>query len=192
MAHAGDGHLALLHRLEQRRLGACGGVRLISSARITCAKIGPGTKRTTRWPVARSSSITSVPSDVGRHQVGRELDAAETQVERPRQRLHEQRLGQPGHALQQAVAAGQKHQQHLLYDLGLADDHPPHGLVDARDEGLGFVDGHRLLGSHFVSRPHDPKNRITTPAPCWRSRRQEFAGELFVVGQLFRAARGQS
>jgi len=38
-----------------------GGVRLISSARITFAKIGPGRNLNSRRPVARSSWITSVP-----------------------------------------------------------------------------------------------------------------------------------
>src|SRR2546426_354560 len=38
-----------------------GGVRLISSARIMLAKIGPLTKTRTRFPVARSSSMISVP-----------------------------------------------------------------------------------------------------------------------------------
>ena len=38
-----------------------GGVRLISSARMTLAKIGPRTKRNTRRPVVRSSSRTSEP-----------------------------------------------------------------------------------------------------------------------------------
>ena len=38
-----------------------GGVRLISSARITFAKTGPFTYRSARSPVERSSSITSVP-----------------------------------------------------------------------------------------------------------------------------------
>ena len=38
-----------------------GGVRLISSARMIFAKIGPFTKTRVRFPVARSSSMISVP-----------------------------------------------------------------------------------------------------------------------------------
>ena len=38
-----------------------GGVRLISSARMTLAKTGPLTKRISRWPVVLFSSMTSVP-----------------------------------------------------------------------------------------------------------------------------------
>ncbi len=38
-----------------------GGVRLISSARITLAKTGPLMNLNSRWPLVRSSWITSVP-----------------------------------------------------------------------------------------------------------------------------------
>ena len=38
-----------------------GGVRLISSARMTLANIGPCRNRNSRWPVERFSSMTSVP-----------------------------------------------------------------------------------------------------------------------------------
>ena len=55
-----------------------GGVRLISSARTTLANSGPaGTEQ--RWPVVWSSWMTSVPR-CRRHQVGRELDAAEAET----------------------------------------------------------------------------------------------------------------
>jgi hypothetical protein len=60
-----------------------GGVRLISSARITFAKTGPCTNRSSRCPVVLSSSITSVPVMSARHQVRRELDPAEVEAERP-------------------------------------------------------------------------------------------------------------
>jgi len=45
--------------------------------------------------------------DIGRQQIGRELDALERRVERLRQGLDQQRLGEPRHAFDQAVAAGQ-------------------------------------------------------------------------------------
>ena len=99
-----------------------GGVRLISSARMMFAKIGPRMKRITRLPVARSSSITSAPEDVGRHQIGRELDAVEPQVDRLGQLLDQQRLGETGHAAQQAVPAGEKRDQDFADDPLLPDD----------------------------------------------------------------------
>ena len=61
--------------------------------------------------------------DVRRHQVGRELDALEAQVENLRDRLDQQRLGEAGHAGDQAVAAAKHRHQHFVDDLVLADDH---------------------------------------------------------------------
>ena len=58
--------------------------------------------------------------DVGRHQVGRELDAAELEVERLGERAHQHGLAQAGHALEQGVAAGDEADQHVAHDLGLA------------------------------------------------------------------------
>jgi hypothetical protein len=60
--------------------------------------------------------------DVGWHQVGRELDAGELQIQHIRHRLDEQRLRQAGHPDDEAVAADQERQQHLLDDGRLADD----------------------------------------------------------------------
>ena len=61
--------------------------------------------------------------DVRRHQVGRELDPLELDVEDAGQRADHQRLGQPGHAHQQAMAAGEHGGEHLLDHVRLADDH---------------------------------------------------------------------
>ena len=41
------------------------------------------------------------PGDVGRHQVGRELDPLEAEIENLREGLDEERLREPGHAGQQ-------------------------------------------------------------------------------------------
>ncbi len=46
---------------SSRAAWVLGGVRLISSASTTLAKIGPFRKRVSRAPVARFSSMTSVP-----------------------------------------------------------------------------------------------------------------------------------
>ena len=62
------------------------------------------------------------PEDVRRHQVRRELNAVEPQIDGLGQRLDQQRLGQPRHAAQQAVAACQKRDQDLADDALLADD----------------------------------------------------------------------
>ena len=60
--------------------------------------------------------------DVRRHQVGRELDAREVQFERARQGMHQQRLGQAGHAHEQAMATGKKRPQRRGDNILLPDD----------------------------------------------------------------------
>ena len=60
--------------------------------------------------------------DVGRHQVGRELNAVNFSSSDLRQRRDQQRLRQAGHADDQAVAADEERQQHQLDDVVLADD----------------------------------------------------------------------
>ena len=79
-----------------------GGVRLISSARMMLAKIGPLRNRNSRSPRGRVLVDDLGAGDVGGHQVGRELDALEGQVQRLRQRGDQQRLGQARHADEQA------------------------------------------------------------------------------------------
>ena len=46
--------------------------------------------------------------DVGGHQVGRELDARELQVQHVGERVHEARLADAGNALEQHVAAEER------------------------------------------------------------------------------------
>ena len=64
--------------------------------------------------------------DVGRHQIGRELDALEDQAEHLRHGAHQQRFGGSGQAGDQAVAADKQADTHLFHHLFLADDHPAH------------------------------------------------------------------
>ena len=86
------------------------------------AKIGPGAN-TICAAAGRRVFLNDVRAgDVRRHQVGRELDALELEVEHLGQRGDEQRLGQAGHADDQAVAADEQRQQHLLDHVVLADD----------------------------------------------------------------------
>jgi hypothetical protein len=85
--------------------------------------------------------------DVGRHQVGGELDALERQVENARDRLDEQRLGQPGHAGDQAVAAREERHQHFVDHGVLSDDH----LAQLGEDALAAV-GHALGDGGDVGR----------------------------------------
>ena len=85
------------------------------------AKSGPGDEP--EGPAAGLGLLQDVgPGDVRGHQVGRELDPLEADVEDLGDRADHQRLGQPGHADQQDVAAGEDRRQDLLDHLALADD----------------------------------------------------------------------
>jgi hypothetical protein len=72
--------------------------------------------------------------DVGRHQVGRELDPVERAGDDVGNGAHEQRLAEAGHSLQQRVAAGEEGDQRLPDEIGLAHDHPAHLGLDGAGE----------------------------------------------------------
>ena len=99
-----------------------GGVRLISSASRMLAKIGPGHEGPGAAAGARVFLDDVGAGDVGRHQIGRELDALEHQAERLRQRANQQRLGGPGRPVIRQWPPTNKRDQHLLDDLFLSDD----------------------------------------------------------------------
>ena len=60
--------------------------------------------------------------DVRRHQVRRELNPVELQIDRFGELLDEECLGQARHAAQEAVSAGEKRNQNFAYDALLSDD----------------------------------------------------------------------
>ena len=139
---------AFLHRFEHGRLRlGRGPVDFVGQADLREDR--PALKLEEPLAVGRFHDHVRA-EDVGRHQVGRELDAREVQVERLGQRAHQQRLAQAGHAFQQAMAADEQAGQHAVDDVVVADDHAAdllaHGPV-ARDELLGpllhtFADAH--------------------------------------------------
>jgi hypothetical protein len=90
-----------------------GGARLISSASTMLAKIGPSQEREARACRWRSSSITSVPVMSAGIRSGVNWMRLKLQVEAPGQRADQQRLGQAGHALEQAVAPAEERDQQL-------------------------------------------------------------------------------
>ena len=59
---------------------------------------------------------------VGGHQVGRELDAVELQVQRLGERADERGLAEARHAFEQRVAADEQAREHAVDDLLVADD----------------------------------------------------------------------
>ena len=84
--------------------------------------------------------------DVAGHQVGRELDALERQVQRLGQRADQQRLGQAGHAHEQGVAAGEDGHQDLLDHFVLADDDFGQLVTNSVVGGLALFDGRGVVG----------------------------------------------
>ena len=136
----GDGHRMLLHRLQQRRLRlGRGAIDFVGQDQV--GKDGAALEAEAALPVAVLEYVRA--GDVGRHQVRRELDAAELQAQRVGQGANEHRLAQAGDAFQQRVAAGEDGHQHIADHVLLADD----DLADLRfDVGRGFaVGGHGEL-----------------------------------------------
>ncbi len=117
----GNRHRPFLHRLEQRGLGLRrGAVDLIGEHNIR--------EHRTRLEGEDPPSVFGFVQDIGagdvrRHQVRRELDAAERKVQRIPNGAHESGLAESRHAFEQDVAASEEGDQHLVDDFVLADDH---------------------------------------------------------------------
>ena len=142
VARAGDRDVLLLHRLQQRRLRARrGAVDFVGHQQL-------GEDRTGDEAEAALAALAFFQhlgaENVGRHQVGRELDAPRVEPEHGAHRVHKFRLGEARHAEEERMAAGQNGDQRLLDDLVLAED-------DGADRGLGRAD---MIGRRF-RRAHD-------------------------------------
>ena len=127
------GHLALLHRFEQR------GLRLRRRA-IHLVRQDQVLEDGPRHEAERSAALRFVqhvrPRDVGGEEVGRELDAAEGEVERARERRHEQRLGQAWDADEEGVTPRRQRDEHGVDHFVLTDDRGGDGLAKLL-RGLG-------------------------------------------------------
>ena len=146
--------MPLLHRLQQRGLGLGGGaVDLVGEDHV--GEDRPGDERELAAAGLGVVLEDVGPGDVRRHHVGRELDPAERQAEDLRHRADQQRLGQPRHADEQDVPAGEEAREELLDHVVLADDHlgdlGPHRLVflGQRGDGRDLVAG-GLVGAVAV------------------------------------------
>jgi len=81
--------------------------------------------------------------DVGRHQVRRELNARELQVQDVGERVHEAGLADAGNAFEEHMAAGQQRRDRARHDFLVADD----ALSDfVRDPGEFFAKLIDVLG----------------------------------------------
>ncbi len=87
--------------------------------------------------------------DVGRHEVGGELDAVEGHGEGFGEGGDEQRFGEAGDADEEAMAAAEQCDEELFHDFGLADD----DLAEfAFQSGIGFLeffDAGHFIGGHL-------------------------------------------
>ena len=120
MILAGDRDPAFLHRLQQRRLGArARPVDLVRHQQL--AEHRPRDKAE-RAPSALAFLEHFGAQNIGRHQVGRALNALVVQPEDGAQSLDQPGLGQAGHPDQQCMAAAQQGDQGLLDNLLLAKD----------------------------------------------------------------------
>ena len=100
-------------------------------------------KRKLRLPVWLSSKHFGA-ENVGRHEVGRELDAPRIEAEHGAHGVDELGLGETRHAEQKRMAAGQDGDERLLDHLVLAE-------YDGADRGLGRA---HVVGGRF-GRAHD-------------------------------------
>ncbi len=140
-------------------------MRLISSARTTLAKIGPLTKL--HPPAAFVGFLEDLRArDVRRHQVGRELNPLELQVEDLGDRADQQGFRQPRRAGDQTMPSGEQADQELMRRLLLANDDlgklafdPAAALVNLLDDlsfvfvGIRFVRHDRSFQTRFNSSP---------------------------------------
>jgi hypothetical protein len=115
------GHAVLLHRLQE------GGLRLGRRAVDLVGQDDVAEDRAGHEDEMAAAGLGILlddvgPGDVGRHQVRRELDAGELEVQHLGQGVDDEGLGQAGHARDDAVAADEQRDQHLLDHVVLADD----------------------------------------------------------------------
>ena len=93
--------------------------------------------------------------DVGRHEIGSELDPAETQTERLGERTDEQRFGESGDADKERMPPGENRDQNLLHDVGLTHDDLTQRFRQAVECGMKFRELSCVFGGVGRLRHHD-------------------------------------
>ncbi len=118
---AGRGHRVLLHRLEERRLRLRrGAVDLVGEHDV---REDRALHEAEDAPAGGGVLLEQLRAgDVARHEVRRELDAREGEVEGLGQRAHEERLREAGHAHEQRVSAREERGDEVVDDGVLSDD----------------------------------------------------------------------
>jgi hypothetical protein len=143
MAIAGNGHVVLLHGLQQRRLGAWArAVDLVRHQELTEDRA----RDEAEAALAAGTFLQHLAAqDVGRHEIRRELDAARVKAEHDPHGLDQLGLGKAGQADQQRVPAAQHGDERLLDHPFLPEDHVADGGFGGGDLGprrLGLAHDH--------------------------------------------------
>ena len=141
-----EGDLALLHGLEHRALHLRrGAVDFVGEEQVREDRAAVDAE------VAGLLIDDFRADDVGRQHVDRELDATEVQGDGLRDGVHEERLRQAGHALQEQVPAGEERDHDALDDDVLADDDLADACPDVGDELVGGLHGRGIrMGAHVL------------------------------------------
>ena len=125
---AGCRHRAFLHCLEHGRLRLRrGAIDFIGQTNLR-----------EDWPSLKFEEPLAVggfhhhvrAQNVGRHQVGRELDPREIEIERAGERADQERLAEARDSFQQAMPADEKTREHAVDDLLVTDDYAANLLGD--------------------------------------------------------------
>ncbi len=142
-------------RIERTGLPACGNVALLHGLKERRLRFGRGTVDLIRqndvgedgslYELKVTLPVLRLLNDVGSrniagHQVGRKLDAAKRQVQRARQRTHQQRFGESGHPYEQCVSACKEAGAHLCDDCVLSYDYAANFVVEALVRGADLSD----------------------------------------------------
>ena len=136
-----DRHLLLGHHLEQRRLHLGGRpVDLVGEQEVDEHRAELDVE-----PLG-AASIDAGADDVGRQQIGRELNSCERATDDVGERFGGQRLGEPRYRLDEAMAPRQQSDQQAFEQPGLADDDLAQLEEDALD-GVGDGLSVELAGS---------------------------------------------
>ncbi len=137
VADAGRSHVVFLHCLEHGRLRlGRRAVDLIGQDHI--GEDGPFDERHRPLVVGLLEDLGA--RDIGGHQVRRELDPPEPQIEQFRQRFDQQGLRQARRAGQQAVSPRKHGNQQMLDHVLLADDHLREFRPDALSRPFDLFD----------------------------------------------------
>ena len=111
----------LLHRLEQRRLRArWRAIDFVGEQDVGEHRTAHETERALAGGRVLLENFGA--GDVARHEVRRELDAAELEMHRLGHRADHQRFRETGHADEQRVPAGDHRHENFVEHVALADD----------------------------------------------------------------------